>query len=79
MQFVDAHYMSIIFINLNESYVYSVGRGHFVIMTTWSCQLGIYISIGIVEAERSVTVQIMKNGRSLMLASRFFTAENRDI
>ena len=46
--------------------------GHFVIMTTWSCQLGICISMmGIVEAERAVTVQIMKNGRPLMLAWAF--------
>ena len=52
---------------------------HFVIMTTWSCQSGRYISIGIVEAERAVTVQIMRNGRSLMLACFFTIAENRDI
>ena len=55
-----------------EWYVNVMWPRHFVIMTTWSCQLGRYISIGIVEAERAVTVQIMKNGRSLMLAC-FFT------
>ena len=48
-------------------------------MTTWSCQLGRNTSIGILEAERAMTLQIMKNGRSPMLACFFTVAETRDI
>ena len=54
-------------------------KENFVIMTTWSCQLGRNTSIGILEAEKAMTLQIMKNGRSPMLACFFTVAENRDI